>query len=158
MLLGYILHHTRGQAVRVDPVVNLVLWQVVFLTLSKLHLRLPSLLPLQLSMGSMISDKATLRPCSWLRPTMPSSGLLGALLLPGSSSHAQRWCDMVFAVTGFFTQGYGGPVNSLLSWGLFAPLARLTYCCYLIHQEILAMFTLSTLSFFPSDVSHGKLF
>ena len=28
VLLGYLLHHTRGKAVKVDPVVNLVLWQV----------------------------------------------------------------------------------------------------------------------------------
>ena len=28
VLLGYLLHHTRGKAVKVDPVVNVVLWQV----------------------------------------------------------------------------------------------------------------------------------
>ena len=33
--LGYILHHTRGKAVKVDHVIKLVLWQVVLLPLSK---------------------------------------------------------------------------------------------------------------------------
>ncbi|XP_060604940.1 nose resistant to fluoxetine protein 6-like isoform X2 [Ruditapes philippinarum] len=29
--------------------------------------------------------------------------------------------------------GYGGPVNSLLSWKGIIPLSRLTYCAYLVH-------------------------
>ena len=33
-LLGYILHHTRGKAVKVDPMVNMVLWQVTKLNQS----------------------------------------------------------------------------------------------------------------------------
>ncbi|XP_022102671.1 nose resistant to fluoxetine protein 6-like [Acanthaster planci] len=33
--------------------------------------------------------------------------------------------------------GYGGPVNSLLSWGVWAPLSRLTYGAYLLHSIIL---------------------
>ena len=49
-------------------------------------------------------------------------------------------------------QGYGGPVNNFLSWSAFAPLARLTYCCYLIHMEVLPMFVFSVLTF-PNDVS-----
>ena len=49
-------------------------------------------------------------------------------------------------------QGYGGPVNDFLSWSAFAPLARLTYCCYLIHMEVLPMFVFSVLTF-PNDVS-----
>ena len=28
-LLGYILHHTRGQKMRLDRLVNLVVWQVI---------------------------------------------------------------------------------------------------------------------------------
>ena len=34
-------------------------------------------------------------------------------------------------------KGAGGPINSVLSWGLFAPLARLSYCMYLIHITLL---------------------
>merc|ERR1711872_1102976 len=30
-------------------------------------------------------------------------------------------------------KGYGGPVNSILAWGAWAPLAKLTYSCYLVH-------------------------
>ena len=35
VFLGYILHHTREEAVKVDHVIKLVLWQVVLLPLSK---------------------------------------------------------------------------------------------------------------------------
>ena len=40
-------------------------------------------------------------------------------------------------------KGYGGPVNSFLSWGAFTGLARVTYMVYLIHLDILAMFVLT---------------
>lgn len=29
--------------------------------------------------------------------------------------------------------GYGGPVNRFLSWTIFIPLSKLTYCAYLLH-------------------------
>ncbi|KAL0275852.1 UNVERIFIED_CONTAM: hypothetical protein PYX00_003579 [Menopon gallinae] len=32
--------------------------------------------------------------------------------------------------------GYGGAVNSILSWKLFIPLSRLTYCIFLCHMAI----------------------
>ncbi|XP_033122588.1 nose resistant to fluoxetine protein 6-like [Anneissia japonica] len=32
---------------------------------------------------------------------------------------------------------YGGPVNMFLSWGIWAPLARLTFCAYLLHPMLL---------------------
>ena len=34
-------------------------------------------------------------------------------------------------------KGYGGPINSLLSWGPFTVLGRLTFFSYLIHLEII---------------------
>ncbi|CAH1392494.1 unnamed protein product [Nezara viridula] len=34
-------------------------------------------------------------------------------------------------------RGYGGVINSFLSWKLFTPLARLSYCVYLTHIVIL---------------------
>ena len=37
-------------------------------------------------------------------------------------------------------KGYGGIVNSFLSWGLFTPLAKLVYMTYLVHLDIIYMF------------------
>ncbi|XP_033118096.1 nose resistant to fluoxetine protein 6-like [Anneissia japonica] len=39
--------------------------------------------------------------------------------------------------------GYGGPVNSLLSWSAWVPLARINYCAYLIHPIVISVFYFS---------------
>jgi len=33
--------------------------------------------------------------------------------------------------------GYGGFINSFLSWGFFKPLARMNYIVYLIHEGLI---------------------
>jgi peptidoglycan/LPS O-acetylase OafA/YrhL len=48
-------------------------------------------------------------------------------------------------------KGYGGPVNDFLSWSVFAPLSRLTYCSFLFHMSIIYIFSSSVLSTFPND-------
>ena len=40
--------------------------------------------------------------------------------------------------------GYGGIINSFLSWPLFSPLSKLTYCTYLIHIDVIFLFFYST--------------
>ena len=40
--------------------------------------------------------------------------------------------------------GYGSVINSFLSWELFAPLSRLTYCTYLIHIDMIFLFFYKT--------------
>nr|KAG5706683.1 hypothetical protein BaRGS_005753 [Batillaria attramentaria] len=35
--------------------------------------------------------------------------------------------------------GYGGFVNTILSWGALVPLSRLTYVIYLIHMQVLGI-------------------
>ena len=42
-----------------------------------------------------------------------------------------------------FVLGYGGWINAFLSWGLFRPLARLTYLVYLVHIDVIMMFVFS---------------
>ena len=47
-------------------------------------------------------------------------------------------------------KGHGGLINDFLSWGCFTPLARLSYCIYLIHYTILfwgSSFTSYTISY-----------
>ncbi|XP_039271759.2 nose resistant to fluoxetine protein 6-like [Styela clava] len=39
--------------------------------------------------------------------------------------------------------GYGGPINGFLSWKVFIPLSRLTYCAYLIHPIVVMYLYLS---------------
>jgi peptidoglycan/LPS O-acetylase OafA/YrhL len=40
--------------------------------------------------------------------------------------------------------GYGGIINSFLSWSLFSPLSKLTYCTYLIHIDVIFLFFYNT--------------
>ena len=42
-------------------------------------------------------------------------------------------CWVIFACA----TGNGGPVNTLLSWSPFGPLAKLSYCVYLVHPVIM---------------------
>lgn len=46
--------------------------------------------------------------------------------------------------------GYGGFINTILSWKLFVPLSRLTYCIFLIHLAVIQyqLGTLRTSSYF----------
>ncbi|GFO39285.1 nose resistant to fluoxetine protein 6-like [Plakobranchus ocellatus] len=47
------------------------------------------------------------------------------------------WAIMLGWVVIACASGYGGFVNSILSWEGFLPLSRLTYCAYLIHATIM---------------------
>ncbi|KAK6970248.1 nose resistant to fluoxetine protein 6, partial [Biomphalaria glabrata] len=38
------------------------------------------------------------------------------------------------------SSGYGGPLNSLLSWSPFTVLSRLSYMVYLLHSNIVSIF------------------
>ncbi|XP_021358198.1 nose resistant to fluoxetine protein 6-like [Mizuhopecten yessoensis] len=49
--------------------------------------------------------------------------------------------------------GYGGPVNKLLSWTVWAPLGRLTYCAYLVHPLIITIYSFNLPTpFFFGDI------
>ncbi|GLV35421.1 uncharacterized protein CBL_01429 [Carabus blaptoides fortunei] len=64
--------------------------------------------------------------------------------------HRHVWalglCWVVYACT----QGYGGPVNSFLSWSLFQVLGRFTYTMYLTHELLqnLMIYTARTHTYF----------
>ena len=32
-------------------------------------------------------------------------------------------------------KGYGGPINDLLSWGLWAPISKISFMTYLFHMS-----------------------
>ena len=42
--------------------------------------------------------------------------------------------------------GYGGPVNSILSWPIWAPLGRLTYGAYLVHPIVIYVYNLNLMT------------
>ena len=127
ILLGYILHHTRGKAVKINEVVNIIMWQVAFLS--------------AFAVVYGLYDARVTSEISLFSATMYNT--------------FQRiaWNCSVAWVIFSCVKGYGGIVNDFLSWSFFAPLARLTFCAYLIHMNLIQMFDNSVIKSFPYDFS-----
>ncbi|KAJ9601024.1 hypothetical protein L9F63_000862 [Diploptera punctata] len=51
--------------------------------------------------------------------------------------HRPAWALCISWIAFACIKGYGGPVDAFLSWTLFIPLSRLTYCAYLCHYIFL---------------------
>ena len=49
-------------------------------------------------------------------------------------------------------QGMGGPINTILSWRAWVPLARLSYCIYLVHMTVLSYY--ASLASYTVAISH----
>jgi peptidoglycan/LPS O-acetylase OafA/YrhL len=125
ILLGYILHYTRGQKVVINEQFNILMWQAAFLTgfavVYGLH-------------NARVSLTGTLFAATFYNTFQRLAWPL-----------ALSW--VIFACV----KGYGGPINDFLSWSIFGPLSRLTYCSYLFHISILEIFGASVLSTFAKD-------
>ncbi|KFD61433.1 hypothetical protein M514_05993 [Trichuris suis] len=50
------------------------------------------------------------------------------------------WAIVLAWISLACTSGYGGPVNDFLSWKVWIPLSRLTYCLYLVHPILIQAF------------------
>ena len=68
-------------------------------------------------------------------------GVFESVMYNGFSKLA--WGFALGWVTFACVKGHGGIVNSFLSWGMFAPLARMTYLVYLMHIEFMVAFIFS---------------
>uniref|UniRef100_A0A5S6R5D4 NRF domain-containing protein n=1 Tax=Trichuris muris TaxID=70415 RepID=A0A5S6R5D4_TRIMR len=47
------------------------------------------------------------------------------------------WAMVLAWISLACTTGYGGPINDFLSWKVWIPLSRLTYCLYLVHPILI---------------------
>ncbi|KAL5011855.1 hypothetical protein ScPMuIL_010406 [Solemya velum] len=56
--------------------------------------------------------------------------------------HRTVWGGCVCWVIFACSTGYGGPVNTILSWNALLPLTRLTYTMYLIHPIVISWWAL----------------
>ena len=125
ILLGYVLHHTRGKAVQINEILNILVWQMAFLSAFAVVYGLYE---------THVTNYITL-----FEATMYNT--------------FQRiaWNGAVAWVIFSCVKGYGGIVNEFLSWSFFAPMSRITFTTYLIHIAVQGMFAASTLSTFPND-------
>ncbi|XP_043205524.1 nose resistant to fluoxetine protein 6-like [Amphibalanus amphitrite] len=72
---------------------------------------------------------------------LPTTGLVPrALVFVHIGVARSLWCLGVAWIILSGARGFGGVVDRFLSWGFFKPLGRLTYCMYLLHPLLLAMF------------------
>ena len=125
ILLGYILHHLRGKPVKIRKDVNIFVWEAAFLA------------AFAVVYGLYNTKKTNEITLFWstMYNTFQRIAWNGAL----------AW--VIFSCS----KGYGGLINEFLSWSVFAPLSRLTFCTYLIHIHVIGFFANSVLQSFPSD-------
>ena len=126
ILLGYILHHMRGKPVKLRKDLNIFGWEASFLA------------AFAVVYGLYNARKTHEMTLFW--STMYNT------------FHRIAWNGALAWVIFSCSKGYGGLINEFLSWSVFAPLSRLTFCTYLIHINIIGVFGASVLSSFPNDV------
>ncbi|XP_048774648.2 nose resistant to fluoxetine protein 6-like [Ostrea edulis] len=110
ILFGYLLFKTKGK-VRIHKILNLMIWLVAAvlacLVLYGLH------------------DAVNYNPLS--------DGVSALYNATNRTVWGACVCWVIFACA----TGNGGFVNTLLSWSPFGPLARLSYCVYLVHPVLM---------------------
>ncbi|GIY04981.1 nose resistant to fluoxetine protein 6 [Caerostris extrusa] len=84
--------------------------------------------------GSAISVTAAVvyGVLEWNKGHLPST----AAALAYAATHRTAWALGLSWITIICVAGYGGLINSILSWKVFIPLSRLTCMVYLIHPLI----------------------
>lgn len=110
--LGCVLTEVRGRAVRLPALVVAAGWAV-----------------------STVTCLAVLFGVFGFYQRWHAYSALEAALYAGL--HRTAWAAGVSWVVFACVTGHGGPVDALLSWRPFGPLARLSYCVYLSHYAVI---------------------
>ena len=105
LLMGYVLHTTKGTNVKINRILNILLWLVTF-----------------------TAGAAVVYGPYW---HMTRSSLLVYL-----TWYRLTWGLCLSWLTFACVKGHGGPVNSFLSWGLWAPVSRVSFMTYLFHISL----------------------
>ena len=141
ILLGFILYKLKDKkSLKISKWLNLVLWALA--ALSALTVVYGP------SRYNLIHDLRLLESTSEVYPSTAERAFFNGL-------SKVCWCLSVGWVIFSCVKGTGGPVNSFLSWALWIPLARLSYCIYLIQYTVIFWYN-SQLSY-PLDYSSNLL-
>lgn len=85
-------------------------------------------------------------------PSFLESALYNAISRP---LWALALCWVIFSCM----HGYGGMINTFLSWKFWVPLGKLTYMVYLIHPLVLAFYySVSEMKLLYSDINYAFLY
>ncbi|XP_013181605.1 PREDICTED: nose resistant to fluoxetine protein 6-like [Papilio xuthus] len=117
MVFGYLLHTYRGKPVYISTILNLILWA----------------LSLSLLLTVCYCTYPTMQP-GWDNQTVDS--LINSFMRPAWAL-GLGW--LIFACV----NGYGGPINWLLSLNLWKLPARLSYAMYILHFSLMVIFNSS---------------
>ncbi|XP_070574876.1 nose resistant to fluoxetine protein 6-like [Ptychodera flava] len=112
--LGYILFKLKGKKIKINKIVNCVLWCCA------------AAVALAVVYGPYSSDDSYRVP-QW-------AAVMYLTLFRFAVSLCVGW--MIFACA----TGNGGPVNSLLSWSGWLPLSKINYCSYLVHMIVIYLY------------------
>ncbi|XP_070574874.1 nose resistant to fluoxetine protein 6-like [Ptychodera flava] len=113
--LGYMFFKLKGKQIKINKIVNCLLWCcAVAIALAVVY-------------GPYSSDDSYRVP-QW-------AAVMYLTLFRFAMSLCIAW--VIFACA----TGNGGPVNSLLSWSGWLPLAKMNYCAYLLHLVVLFLYT-----------------
>lgn len=122
MLLGYILFKTKNKEIKIPHGFNVVMWQTAFIVGMLVIFGLANIR----KNNSYIEE-------SW--------SVFEAVMYRCFSKTA--WSLALSWVVFSCHHGYGGIINSFLSWDAFVPLSKLTYSAYLNHMQILTLIVFS---------------
>jgi len=129
--LGYLLHQLRNQPrlpIAFNPIVVTWLWLI---SAAMACLVIYGLVPYQKDVE--------------LEASTIVRALYGGL-------HRLAWSFSLSWVILACVKGCGGPVNSILAWPAWVPLARMSYCIYLVHMTVIPV--VSSYDSFRVTISH----
>ncbi|PSN55352.1 hypothetical protein C0J52_01840 [Blattella germanica] len=110
--LGYLLHNLRGKPIKIPKMYVVLGWL----------LAMASCVAVVFGAAVFYNDEHEY--------SVLESGIYAGL-------HRSIWALSIAWMAFACIKGYGGPVDTFLSWKLFVPLSRLTYCAYLCHYIVL---------------------
>ena len=121
LIFGYFLHKMRGQPkLKINPYFLVWIWAII----------------------GAIGCVTVYGLYPYVQEFIKEPGMVGSLAarVAYNGLHRIAWSICVGWVILACTKGAGGPVNSILSWPAWIPLARLSYCIYLVHMTVIAYF------------------
>jgi len=114
--LGYLLYKTKDQSkLPLNPMAVAWIWTVAFLVGC---LVIYGLVPYQKDMT--------------LAASLPERAIYGGF-------HRLAWALALSWVILACIKGAGGPVNTILSWPAWVPLARMSFAIYLVHMTVMSI-------------------
>eukprot|EP00091_Calanus_sinicus_P014245 TRINITY_DN31688_c0_g1_i1.p1 TRINITY_DN31688_c0_g1~~TRINITY_DN31688_c0_g1_i1.p1 ORF type:complete len:222 (-),score=33.39 TRINITY_DN31688_c0_g1_i1:19-684(-) len=118
LVLGYFLHKMRKQTqLKINPVALTWIWSIAF------------------AVGAVV--------IYGLYPYQKTGGAGSSKLERAfyNGFHRLAWSICLSWVILACVKGAGGPVNSILSWRAWIPLARMSYCIYLVHLTVIPYYS-----------------